>query len=527
MTNHLLVLDHQLIQTLSASAQKVAQDVDELVKGKTTVSIERTIARLVSIDGVDKINAIPLPNMIVDSLVRKDALQKGLAYWLGNAILHTGKDPQTLAEMVACAEIDLTDLPIHEPRRIQEAIIPLCRAGLEKITRQRSRREQRLQTFGIAPPPLLYVIVGTGSVEEDVTHALASASYGADIISVIRSTAQSLLDYIPYGATYEGYGGTYATQENFRILRAELDAWSDEHRRYVRLSNFCSGLCMPELAAIGALEGLDNMVNDALYGILYRHINPLRTFIDQKFSRMINSFAGITINTGEDNYLRMVDAAQAFPSVVCSHMVNYHLARLAGMPDEQIALGNAFEVNPDVPNGFLLEWANALLTRELFPQCKTKYMPPTRYMDGNIFRTHAADTLFNLISIATRQDIHLVGMMTEGLVNPYIQDRILSLENVRQVFNSAAMLYDELIPKPGGIIQSTANNILHQAAILMETIEQNGLFRAIEQGVFGGIRRSMEGGAGKEGVFSTDGFYFNPLADLIQNEKPGVKYESP
>jgi beta-lysine 5,6-aminomutase alpha subunit len=77
MTNHLLVLDHQLIQTLSASAQKVAQDVDELVKGKTTVSIERTIARLVSIDGVDKINAIPLPNMIVDSLVRKDALQKG------------------------------------------------------------------------------------------------------------------------------------------------------------------------------------------------------------------------------------------------------------------------------------------------------------------------------------------------------------------------------------------------------------------------------------------------------------------
>jgi len=30
---------------------------------------------------------------------------------------------------------------------------------------------------------------------------------GADIIAVIRSTAQSLLDYIPYGPTTEGFGG--------------------------------------------------------------------------------------------------------------------------------------------------------------------------------------------------------------------------------------------------------------------------------------------------------------------------------
>ena len=42
----------------------------------------------------------------------------------------------------------------------------------------------------------------------------------------------------------------------------------------MRLSSFCSGLCMPEIAAMGAIEGFDNMVNDALYGILYRDINP-------------------------------------------------------------------------------------------------------------------------------------------------------------------------------------------------------------------------------------------------------------
>ena len=50
------------------------------------------------------------------------------------------------------------------------------------------------------------------------------AEAGGDIVAVIRSTAQSLLDYVPYGPTTEGYGGTFATQANFRIMREER--WS-------------------------------------------------------------------------------------------------------------------------------------------------------------------------------------------------------------------------------------------------------------------------------------------------------------
>ena len=65
------------------------------------------------------------------------------------------------------------------------------------------------------------------------------------------------------------------------------------HGRYIRLSSFCSGLCMPEIAAMGAIEGFDNMVNDALYGILYRDINPVRGLIDQRVSRMINGYFGV------------------------------------------------------------------------------------------------------------------------------------------------------------------------------------------------------------------------------------------
>ena len=91
--------------------------------------------------------------------------------------------------------------------------------------RMRERRELR-ERLGESPPPLRYVLTATGNVYEDVVHGLAVAEAGGDIVAVIRSTAQSLLDYVPYGPTTEGYGGTFATQANFRIMREALDEWS-------------------------------------------------------------------------------------------------------------------------------------------------------------------------------------------------------------------------------------------------------------------------------------------------------------
>ena len=142
------------------------------------------------------------------------------------------------------------------------------------------------------PMPWIYLIVATGDIYEDIPQAQAAAREGADIIAVIRSTGQSLLDYVPEGATREGYAGTYATRENFRLMRAALDDVSRELGRYVRLTNYASGLCMPEIASLAGLERLDMMLNDCMYGIIFRDINPVRTFIDQRFSRQVHARAG-------------------------------------------------------------------------------------------------------------------------------------------------------------------------------------------------------------------------------------------
>jgi hypothetical protein len=244
------------------------------------------------------------------------------------------------------------------------------------------------------------LIVATGNIFEDIVQARAAAEQGADIVAVIRSTGQSLLDYVPYGATTEGFGGTYATQENFRLMRAALDEVGDKLQRYIRLTNYCSGLCMPEIAAMGAMERLDMMLNDAMYGIIFRDINMQRTFIDQFFSRMVNAYAGIIINTGEDNYLTTADAVEAAHTVLASQLINEQFACCRAWQPAQMGLGHAFEINPGVENGFLWELAHAQLVRQVFPDASLKYMPPTKHMTGNIFKGHVQDALFNIVSTA-------------------------------------------------------------------------------------------------------------------------------
>lgn len=516
-----LGLDAGLVRSCRAAAAQVAAQVAQATAGKTTVSVERTVARMLGVDGVDA-HDVPLPNALVDHVAGFDGLGRGVAWWLGNAVVQTERPPAEVAAAVAAGALDLAELPHAEREPIERAVAQAHAGTLAAMRARCAQRDALRAQLGEQPHPHRYVLTATGDVYEDRDHALAVAEHGGDVVAVIRSTAQSLLDYVPYGPTTEGYGGTFATQANFRIMREALDAWSQQHGRYVRLSSFCSGLCMPEIAVMGAFEGLDNMVNDALYGILYRDINIVRTMIDQRVSRAINGRFGIVINTGEDNYLRTADAVEAAPSVVASQFINYFLARDCGVPDEQIAIGNSFEIAPTVVNGLLFELAQAQLTRELFPDCPVKYMPPTKHMDGNLFMTHACDTLFNLVTVATGQAIQTIGIPTEGIFTPHIHDRVLGLEGTSYVLATARDLGDEIEFRPGGVIQRRAADVLRDAHALLEQIVGEGLFAALGRGVFGDVRRSLDGGRGGEGIVTLAEDHLNPLLGAAVEAPAGV-----
>lgn len=510
-----LGLDPEVIARAREAAAQIAEQMDGFVAKRSTVAIERTVLRLMGVDGVDE-DDIPLPNRFVDAVRDAGLLEDGAARVVARAVIATGRNPQMIAESVADGDLQLKGLPDVDEASLREVGQDLAEEAAEKIAKNADFRSQRIANCAPRPQPLHYVIVATGNIYEDAVQAVTAARQGADIIAVIRSTGQSLLDFVPHGPTTEGFGGTYATQANFRIVREALDEVGEDLGRYIHLCNYCSGLCMPEIAAMGAIERLDVMLNDALYGILFRDINPRRTFVDQYFSRLINAAAGVIINTGEDNYLTTADAVEAAHTVLASQFINEQFALRSGLRAEQMGLGHAMEINPGLEDGFLLELAQAEMAREIFPLAPLKYMPPTKYMTGNVFKGHIQDALFNLIGAWTKQGIQLLGMMTEAMHTPHMSDRYLALENAQYVMNTARHLGDEIMYRPGGRIQTRAQDVVNDATLLLERVSEEGLFSVLEAGVFADVFRPANGGKGADGVFEKGPNYYNPLEDELR-----------
>ncbi|MHB2024270.1 MAG: lysine 5,6-aminomutase subunit alpha [Mycobacteriales bacterium] len=511
-----LGLDRRLVRRARALAERAGAPVVELARTHTTVSVERAVLRLCGLAGADA-ESIPWVNRLTDAVVAEVGLEHGVALPIFDALRREGlADLTALAQKAAEGGVRCAIPQGKEAARARALAARSARRGIALIDRRRHERERLVAKLGDPPWPWIYLIVATGDIYEDIPQALAAARGGADVIAVIRSTGQSLLDFVPEGATREGYAGTYATAENFRLMRAALDEVSRELGRYVRLTNYASGLCMPEIAALAGMARLDMMLNDCMYGIIFRDINPLRTFVDQRFSRQIHARAGIIINTGEDNYLTTADAVQAAHTVVASHLLNEFFAREAGLPDAQIGLGHAFEINPALPEQFRLELAHALLVRELFPDAPLKYMPPTKHMTGNVFAGYLLDGFFNLAGLLTGQQILLLGMMTEGIVTPFLSDRDLALENIRYVRGAAGALAEDFHPVAGGFIAARAEAVLGEAVRLLERVAADGLLAAIGAGVFGVTKRPPSGGRGLEGVAARAPDYFNPVSAELE-----------
>ncbi|MGW2640691.1 lysine 5,6-aminomutase subunit alpha [Streptomyces sp. NPDC001348] len=512
-----LGLDGELVRRARVLAARVGRPVVDMARTHTTVAVERAALRLAGLSGADP-EGIPWANRLVDAVRDQVGLEHGVALPVWHA-LREGAAPD-LAGLAARATARSVGFRLPEGADADRAVRDARRAmarGIAVIDGRRAERERMLRRWGRTAGPLIYLIVATGDIHEDVRQAVAAARGGADVIAVIRSTGQSLLDYVPDGATREGFAGTYATQENFRLMRAALDGVSAELGRYVRLTNYASGLCMPEIAVLAGLERLDMMLNDSMYGILFRDINPVRTFVDQRFSRQLHARAGIVINTGEDNYLTTADAMQAAHTVTASQLLNEYFGKEAGLTDAQLGLGHAFEIDPDLPDSFRMELAHALLARELFPDAPLKWMPPTKHMTGDIFRGYLLNGFFNLAGALTRQDILLVGMMTEAVVTPFLSDRDLALQNVRYVMQAAGALEEDFRPAPGGTIARRAESVLREAVGLLERICDRGLLDAIDAGTFGGTRRPADGGRGRDGVAERAPGYRNPAVELLEN----------
>lgn len=514
--------EKRLVDESREYARIIANDIyDRFIRGYSTDTIERTTLRFLGIEGSTQYGQ-PKVNAVVDSIKQNVDISEGVLNYVAREMAVSGVDLYSAADIISDGAMSTMKPSEESFRRARSDIEKIANKKFDELVRRRKDRENFIRSFPKQKTPLKYLIVATGNIYDDVIQAQAAAEAGADIIAVIRSTAQSLLDYVPEGATTEGYGGTYATQENFRIMRSALDDVSKKLNRYIYLTNYSSGLCMPEIAYLGAYEGLDVLLNDAMYGILFRDINMRRTFCDQFFSRMICAISKIIINTGEDNYLTTSDAVERAHTVLTSLFINEAFAKLAGMKSEYMGLGHAFEINPQIEDSLSLELAQALLIRQIFPRSPIKYMPPTKHMTGDPFYSNLLDAMFNLTSKLSSQHIHLLGMMTEAMHNPLMMDRYESLKNVNYIFNTVNSFAEQITIKKDSLINRRAQEVLEKAYELLKNVKEEGLDTAISQGEFADIKRFRDSGKGLNGVYKVKENYFNPVFDLLI-EKTGGK----
>ena len=144
---------------------------------RTTVSVERSVTRLLGVDGADDLDA-PLPNVLVDHVHDRGELGRG------HRLLARQRDAADRAHAAADrrgasarGELDLLRAA-SAPRRARSAsaCTQECAARLREISAALRRAPRRCASGSASsPPPLRYVLTATGDVYEDVVHAQAVA----------------------------------------------------------------------------------------------------------------------------------------------------------------------------------------------------------------------------------------------------------------------------------------------------------------------------------------------------------------
>ena len=151
-----LGLDFNKVAYARKLAKSIADGVQSYVESYTTVAVERTLCRLMGIDGVDR-NLVPLPNILVDELKDKGVLSQGVLFFIANAMVSTSLSPQKIAEKVAEGKLDITKIDVAGKSEREEALRPYIEASLGRIRERRYRRENYISTLGEGLRPYLYV----------------------------------------------------------------------------------------------------------------------------------------------------------------------------------------------------------------------------------------------------------------------------------------------------------------------------------------------------------------------------------
>ncbi len=138
-----LNLNWDIVANARNVSKKIADDTQLFIDDHTTVAVERTVCRLLGIDGVDEFG-VPLPNLVVDNVVKGNGLGSGVAKFIGNAMVNYNITPQEVAERVSKGEMDLTKIALADEMDIKLEISKVAKETVKTIKANREKRENYL-----------------------------------------------------------------------------------------------------------------------------------------------------------------------------------------------------------------------------------------------------------------------------------------------------------------------------------------------------------------------------------------------
>ena len=102
-----LNLDFNQISACRVHATNIATQVQGFIDQHSTVSVERSILRLLGVDGINDFG-IPLVNVVIDHLSESADLSLGVCHYISYAIHDLKLNPQEISILISKNKLDLS-----------------------------------------------------------------------------------------------------------------------------------------------------------------------------------------------------------------------------------------------------------------------------------------------------------------------------------------------------------------------------------------------------------------------------------
>ena len=143
-----LFVEDAEIERAAHLAHDITEKVFEHIQRHTTVSIERTVARLYGLSGAGP-QGVPLTNLLVDKLHDAKLLHRGVAYWLGRALRSGAKSPLDAVErLTAMTPHELAALPSADDAVIRDEMRAEATSAVDELMQRIGKRNALRQELG-------------------------------------------------------------------------------------------------------------------------------------------------------------------------------------------------------------------------------------------------------------------------------------------------------------------------------------------------------------------------------------------